>query len=114
MLSIAKTSMTTFHTEKNKHITCVFSSHCDEVVWSISVISVTVINGVNCGFFPHFADFFTRLFMSYCLRYDYVHIHLQMYTPTYNVLNELLTAIDLNEGFKYLPRVWSGMYNYLQ
>jgi hypothetical protein len=34
----------------------------------------------------------------------------QMYTPTYNVLNELLTAIDLNDGFKYLPRVWSGVY----
>jgi len=32
-----------------------------------------------------------------------------MFTPTYNVVTDLLVALDLNEGFQYLPKVWSGM-----
>lgn len=31
------------------------------------------------------------------------------YTPTFTAMEELLNAIDLNDGFEHLPRIWSDM-----
>jgi len=31
-------------------------------------------------------------------------------TPTFNVATELLMALDLNDGFQYLPKLWSGVF----
>ncbi|KAI0222195.1 hypothetical protein LSAT2_026566 [Lamellibrachia satsuma] len=31
------------------------------------------------------------------------------YTPTFTALEDLLKAIDLNEGYKYLPQIWSDL-----
>jgi len=33
----------------------------------------------------------------------------QAYSPTFGLLENILQAIDLNEGYQYLPRIWSGM-----
>ena len=35
----------------------------------------------------------------------------QVLTPTFNVASDLLMALDLNDGFQYLPKLWSGMCN---
>ena len=37
------------------------------------------------------------------------YIWLQVFTPSYTVLSDLLLALDLNDGYPYLPRLWSGM-----
>ena len=38
----------------------------------------------------------------------YVRCFLQAYTPTFTAVEDLLQAIDLNDGYKYLPQLWSG------
>merc|ERR1712038_282661 len=34
---------------------------------------------------------------------------LHIFTPTLNTLSELLTAVELNESFEYLPEIWSDL-----
>jgi len=33
-----------------------------------------------------------------------------MFSPPYSVVSDLLLALDLNEGFYFLPRIWSGEF----
>lgn len=39
--------------------------------------------------------------------YDKLTPH--VFTPTYSVASELLVALDLNDGFQYLPKLWSDI-----
>jgi pentatricopeptide repeat domain-containing protein 3 len=32
-----------------------------------------------------------------------------VYTPTFSVLRDVLTAIELNDGYRHLPRIWSDL-----
>ena len=39
-----------------------------------------------------------------------VNVLSQWFTPSHIVLSDLLLALELNEGYHYLPRLWSGRF----
>lgn len=45
---------------------------------------------------------------------EYERVTPHAYTPTFSVMEEILKAIELNEGYYYIPKIWGDLvlFNY--
>jgi pentatricopeptide repeat domain-containing protein 3 len=62
------------------------------------------------------AVYYTHFLRLLCMfeQIDTIMLHYSrfvphLYTPTFGTLRDLLTAVELNEGYSYLPRIWSDL-----